>query len=140
MNNSIDQLNNLTAFNTDKFLFPLGLLRLPPPPPPPPPNTLCNPQLQSTCHYTVKHYVQICHVRVRLEVANNMHPLSGGGGGGGWQNGKDPKNSMRVFSVELVFIGIFERARSLLKVFIFRWHISVAILIFTRGLKLCTGI
>ena len=34
-----------------------------------PPTTLCAPQLQSTCHYIVNHYVQIWHVR-----------LAGGGG------------------------------------------------------------
>ena len=50
-----------------------------------PPSTLCSPQLQSTCHYIVNHYVNILHVH--LGVANNMHPLSWGGGG---TNGKDP--------------------------------------------------
>ena len=50
---------------------------------PPPPSTLCSPQLQSTCHYIVHHYVKILHVH--LGVANNMHPLSWGG-----TNGKDP--------------------------------------------------
>ena len=50
-----------------------------------PPSTLCSPQLQSTCHYIVNHYVKILHVH--LGVANNMHPLSWGG-----TNGKDPKN------------------------------------------------
>ena len=44
----------------------------------PPPSTLCSPQLQSTCHYIVNHYVKILHVH--LGVANNMHPLSWGGG------------------------------------------------------------
>ena len=34
-------------------------------------------QLRSTCHYMSNHYVKIWHVR--LEVANNMHPLSCGG-------------------------------------------------------------
>ena len=48
-----------------------------------PPSTLCSPQLQSTCHYIVNHYVKILHVH--LGVANNMHPLSWGG-----TNGKDP--------------------------------------------------
>ena len=52
---------------------------------PPPPSTLCSPQLQSTCHYIVNHYVKILHVH--LGVANNMHPLSWGGG----TNGEDPK-------------------------------------------------
>ena len=28
-----------------------------------PPSTLCDPQVQSTCHYMVNHYVKICHVR-----------------------------------------------------------------------------
>ena len=28
------------------------------PPPPPPPSTICNPQLQSTCHYIVNQYVK----------------------------------------------------------------------------------
>ena len=46
----------------------------------PPPSTLCSPQLQSTCHYIVNHYVKILHVH--LGVANNMRPLSCGGGGG----------------------------------------------------------
>ena len=46
----------------------------------PPPSTLCAPQLQSTCHYIVNHYVKILHVR--LGGANNMRPLSWGGGGG----------------------------------------------------------
>ena len=46
----------------------------------PPPSTLCAPQLQSTCHYIVNHYVKIWHVR--LGGANNMRPLSWGGGGG----------------------------------------------------------
>ena len=32
--------------------------------PPPPPSTLCAPQLQSTCHYIVNHYVKILHVRL----------------------------------------------------------------------------
>ena len=45
---------------------------------PPPPSTLCSPQLQSTCHYIVNHFVKILHVH--LGVANNMHPLSWGGG------------------------------------------------------------
>ena len=31
--------------------------------PPPPPSTSCAPQLQSTCHYIVNHYVKIWHVR-----------------------------------------------------------------------------
>ena len=35
------------------------------------------PQLQSTFHYIVNHYVKILHVH--LGVANNMHPLSWGG-------------------------------------------------------------
>ena len=48
-----------------------------------PPSTLCAPQLQSTCHYIVNHYVKILHVR--LGGANNMRPLSWGG-----TNGKDP--------------------------------------------------
>ena len=43
-----------------------------------PPRTLCSPQLQSTCHYIVNHYVKILHVP--LGVANNMHPVSWGGG------------------------------------------------------------
>ena len=49
------------------------------------PITLCAPHLQSTYHYTVRHYVKVWHVR--LGVANNMHPLR-------WEgctNGKDPK-------------------------------------------------
>ena len=33
-------------------------------PPPPPPRTLCNPQLGSTCHYIVNHYVKIWNVRL----------------------------------------------------------------------------
>ena len=48
-----------------------------------PPSTLCAPQLQSTCHYIVNHYVKLLHVR--LGGANNMRPLSWGG-----TNGKDP--------------------------------------------------
>ena len=43
----------------------------------PPPSTLCAPQLQSTCHYIVNHYVKILHVR--LGGANKMRPLSWGG-------------------------------------------------------------
>ena len=43
------------------------------------------PQLQSTCHYKVNHYVKI--LRVRLGGANNMRPPRWGGG----TNGKDPK-------------------------------------------------
>ena len=44
------------------------------------PQYVMYPQLQSTCHCLVNHYVKLWHVR--LEVANHMHPLSGGGGGG----------------------------------------------------------
>ena len=44
------------------------------PPPPPPPSTLCTRQLQSTCHYMLNLHVKIWHVR--LEGANNVHPLS----------------------------------------------------------------
>ena len=46
------------------------------------------PQLQSTCHYIVNHYVDILHVR--LGGANNMRPLSWGGA-----NGKDPKRRFK---------------------------------------------
>ena len=59
-----------------------------------PPSTLCSPQLQSTCHYIVNHYVKILHVY--LGVANNRHPLSWGGGG---TNGKDPGNVFLVCSI-----------------------------------------
>ena len=48
-----------------------------------PPQYVMLPQLQSTCHYIVNHYVKILHVH--LGVANNMHPLSWGG-----TNGKNP--------------------------------------------------
>ena len=44
---------------------------------PPPPSTLCAPQLQSTCHYIVNHFLKIWHVR--LGGANNMRPLNWGG-------------------------------------------------------------
>ena len=44
------------------------------------PSTLCSPQLQSTCHYIVNHYVRLW--QVRLGGANNMHPLGAGVGGG----------------------------------------------------------
>ena len=40
------------------------------------PSTLCAPQLQSTCHYIVNHYVKIWPVR--LGDANNMRPLRWG--------------------------------------------------------------
>ena len=59
-----------------------------------PPSTLCSPQLQSTCHYIVNHYVKILHVH--LGVANNMHPLSWGG-----TNGKDPFFLMRLRTIGL---------------------------------------
>ena len=36
------------------------------------------PQLKSTCHYTVNHYVKILHVL--LGGSNNIRPLSGGWG------------------------------------------------------------
>ena len=48
--------------------------------PPPPPQYVVLPQLQSTCHYMLNHYVKIWHVL--LGGANNMHPLRWGGGGG----------------------------------------------------------
>ena len=64
--------------------FFIDLFRLCPPPPPPHPVRYAPPQLQSTCHYIVNHYVKIWHVR--LGGANNMRPLSWGGG----TNGKDP--------------------------------------------------
>ena len=49
------------------------------PPPPPPPQYVMLPQLQSTCHYIVKYYVKIWHVRLGGGgggSANIMHPLS----------------------------------------------------------------
>ena len=49
-------------------------------------STICTPQIQSTCHYTVNHYVKIWHVR--LGGATNMHPLSWGD-----TNGKDPQSA-----------------------------------------------
>ena len=60
----------------------------------PPPRTFCAPQLQSTCHYIVNHYVEIWLGRRGGGGgggygANNMRPLSWGGGGGGTK-GKDP--------------------------------------------------
>ena len=55
---------------------------------------LCSPQLQSTCHYIVNHYVKILHVH--LGVANNMHPQNWGGGGG--TNGKDPKFQLEILN------------------------------------------
>ena len=46
----------------------------------PPPQYVMHPQLQSTGHYIINHYIKIWHVRLR--VANNIHPLSWGGGDG----------------------------------------------------------
>ena len=40
------------------------------------PQYAMHPQLQSTCHYIIIHYVKIWHVRLGDE--NNMHPLSWG--------------------------------------------------------------
>ena len=40
------------------------------------PQYVMGPQLQSTCHYIVNHYVKILHVH--LGAANNMRPLSWG--------------------------------------------------------------
>ena len=44
------------------------------------PQYVMRPQLQSTCHYIENHYVKMWYVR--LEVANNMLPVSWGVGGG----------------------------------------------------------
>ena len=37
-------------------------------PPPPPPQYFMLPQLQSTCHYLVNHYVEIWHVRLGVQI------------------------------------------------------------------------
>ena len=56
----------------------------PPPPPPPHPQYVMQPQLQSTCHYIVIHYVKLWQVRLGGGggggggAANNIHTLSGG--------------------------------------------------------------
>ena len=52
------------------------------------PQYFLRPQLQSTRHYIVTHYVKIWHVR--LGVANNMHPLS-------FTNEKDPHFLINIF-------------------------------------------
>ena len=68
---------------------------VPPPPvryaPPPPP-------LQCTFHYRVIHYVKKLHVR--LGVANNMHPLSGGGG----HKRKRSKILVKLILMKIVFV------------------------------------
>ena len=51
-----------------------------------PPCTICGPQLQSTRHYIVTHYVKIWHVR--MGGANNMYAPTKLGGGA--QTEKDP--------------------------------------------------
>ena len=61
---------------------------------------ICAPQIQSTCHYKVNHYVKIWHVRLGWGgggVANNMHPLSWEGGGGQRER-KVPKNFVEINS------------------------------------------
>ena len=63
----------------------LDLLRLCPPPPPP--NTLCSPQIQSTCHYTVNNSVKnMARAPVGCKQIICTH-LAGGGG----TNRKDSK-------------------------------------------------
>ena len=79
----------------------------------PPPSTLCAPQLQSTCHYIVNHYVKI--LQVRLGGANNMRPLSWGGGGGGSTKGKDPK-LMTPQIPKLIVFPITARFQSLMAI------------------------
>ena len=82
-------------------------------PPPPPSRYVMHPQLQSTSHYTVNHYVK----KTRASGgggANNMHPISWGEGGGG-TNGKDPKfiwksignNELRITKEIKEFFQVF---------------------------------
>ena len=73
-----------------------------------PPQYVMLPQLQSTCHYIVNHYVKILHVH--LGVANNMHPLSWGGG----TNGKDPTK----------FVGIRYAFRETLRIRNKHFHVK----------------